>query len=264
MCRQLLANAGPWAGHPLYLAVLAGPAFLCWATIVFLLPETDTRPPWIATMHAILRSSEPDGPCSRLCSIPPALRSHMSAWESWGRISGCVRCQRPERPCRRQDAVLSASASIHQVIPRHRAELASLHGHQPVVRTLIDRPSACGHAVRGNAAASPATPSFARCTTGPTIRSRRDIWRHMPTSWHGGRTIAVSWRAIKCGSCWAFASMLRPPRSGVDTGSEGLAQSLPRIGGGSSDGGAMHTKIGCVFERIRNPEQRTTSPVSAG
>ena len=83
-------------------------------------------------------TTTPGGPCSS-CSAPRDVRAHMSMSGSRGNTGIPARSQPPKRCRRRQDIVLSASASIHQTSLRRAAEPKPIFCHEPVCETALAR-----------------------------------------------------------------------------------------------------------------------------
>ena len=86
----------------------------------------------------------PGGPCSSSCSAPHAVRAHMSASGSRGNTGIPARSQSPRRCRRRQDIVLSASASIHQMSLRRVAEAQPILCRSTAGETALARASTSG------------------------------------------------------------------------------------------------------------------------
>ena len=124
------------AGCPFYLAVLIGRPFrFSFAISVSISTGVAVYPVLLsdATSFANARREGPGGPCSLACSFPRARRAHIFASGSRGHTSTVARCSSRKRRRRRQDIVLSASASIHQVLFRSKAELVSASRRQSIV-----------------------------------------------------------------------------------------------------------------------------------
>jgi hypothetical protein len=103
---------------------------------VFKLQRSTTR----AQICICLRwTTTPGGPSSSSCSAPRAVRAHMSMSGSRGNTGIPARSQPRKRCRRRQDIVLSASASIHPTSLRHAAEPKPIFCRQPVSKTALAR-----------------------------------------------------------------------------------------------------------------------------
>ena len=167
MCRQTLRNEVPAAGKPA-LSCRSNRALIHLLIGHKLLPGWTNQEHGTMTTHlaahpskngrqrayAILRrrsttrdricirlrwKTTPGGPCSSSCSAPRAVRAHMSMSGSRGNTGIPARSQPPKRCRRRQDIVLSASASIHQTSLRHAAEPKPIFCRQPRCETALAR-----------------------------------------------------------------------------------------------------------------------------
>ena len=157
------------------------------------------------------RRVAPGGPCSHSCSIPLALRAHMSASRSRGHTSNRARSRPACRRRRRQDIVLSASASIHK-----QPSASRRNSCRPVCRLGRSRGPHPLHAARAACALAPRSP---RSGT-PIRRAASDAWspracaRPPPGRAYGRVWLQGGGPTLSQRSASAIARRCRRPRQG--------------------------------------------------